>query len=158
METWKVVSRRKTIGWKSGWFSQELNHSFVSCPAEWDCQLKLGLCCIHTATGPLRGGGNCVSGHGPALGQDTKEKEGQTLQGQVPPSQDHGGRFQSNVVLKADKVQHELGLDLHSVIMKMKETKRNNEFNQWGLLLKIQINQFCPCVQTQKKLAFLVHT
>ena len=51
-----------------------------------------------------------------------------------------------------------LGLDLHSVIMKMKETKRNNEFNQWGLLLKIQINQFCPHVQTQKKLAFLVHT
>ena len=71
-----------------------------------------------------------MSGHDPALGWDTKEKEGQTLQGRVLPSQDHGGRFQSNVVLKADEVQHELGLDLHSVIMKMKETKRNNEFNQ----------------------------
>ena len=71
-----------------------------------------------------------MSGHGPALGLDTEGKEGQTLQSRVPPSQDRGGRFQSDVVLEADEVQHELGLDLHSVVMKMKETKRNNEFNQ----------------------------
>ena len=71
-----------------------------------------------------------MSGHGPALGWDTKEKEGQTLQGRVPPSQDCGGRFQSDAVLEADEVQCELELDLHSVVMKMEETKRNNEFNQ----------------------------
>lgn len=33
-------------------------------------------------------------------------------------------------VLEADEVQCELELDLHSVVMKMEETKRNNEFNQ----------------------------
>lgn len=71
-----------------------------------------------------------MSDHGPALGLDTKEKEGQTLQGRVPPSQDRGGRFQSDGVLEADEVQRELGPELHSVVMKMKETKRNNEFNQ----------------------------
>lgn len=102
METWKVISRRKTIGWKSGRFSQELNHSFVSCPAEWDCQLKLGLCCIHTVTGLLRGRGSCVwpwpcsgTGH-QGEGRADPPRPGATISGpwgKIPKQWGAGGRW-----------------------------------------------------------------
>lgn len=55
IETQKMISRRKIIERKSGKFSWELNCSFVPWPAMWDCQLKLGLCCVSTAMALLRG-------------------------------------------------------------------------------------------------------
>lgn len=62
MEIWQVFRR--------------LNCSFVSWPAIWDCQLKLGLCRVCTTTALLRGGEGSTSCCGPTLGLDMEESRG----------------------------------------------------------------------------------
>ena len=58
-----------------------------------------------------------------------RRREGRPPKAGALPTQ-RGGRDSMGMVLEADVVQHESGPNFHSVVIKMKETRRNNEFNQ----------------------------
>lgn len=63
------------------------------------------------------------------LGCTPRRGEGRPPEAGALPAQ-RGRADSTGRVLKADVVQHESGPNFHSVVIKIKETRRNNEFNQ----------------------------
>lgn len=174
MKTQKVISRRKIIAWKSGKFSWELNCSFVSWPAIWDCQLKLGLCCVSTATALLRvekaprpvvalsldwtlGSPECVE-NGKQVPRRAEA---------LPASGQRGRQQRQNVGFRrqpGDRVLCEPGSNFNLVVMKIKKEKqRITNSTKWSQrFFKLKAKQtestnFVPMCRPGRS-CFLAHT